>query len=123
MQRALADAEALLKTRGPVSAVDRLHTALHGHLVHVCREAGIALGNDPSVTQRWSVLIAQHPSLQIPDVRREDIKKILRSATRRDTRPAPGAIFDGGEEEHISPRTARPVTVDKGHLGPYLGDM
>jgi two-component system sensor histidine kinase KdpD len=23
----------------------------------------------------------------------------------------------------ISPRTARPVTVDKGHLGPYLGDM
>ena len=22
-----------------------------------------------------------------------------------------------------SPRTARPVTVDKGHLGPYLGDM
>jgi hypothetical protein len=23
----------------------------------------------------------------------------------------------------IPPRTARPVTVDKGHLGPYLGDM
>ena len=81
VQRALADAEALLKTRGPVSAVDRLHTALHGHLVHVCRDAGIALGNDPSVTQLWSVLIGQHPSLQIPDVRRDDIKKILRSAS------------------------------------------
>ncbi len=81
VQRALADAEALIKSRGPVSAVDRLHTALHGHLVHVCREAGITLGNDPSVTQLWSTLIAQHPSLQIPDVRREDIKKILRSAS------------------------------------------
>jgi hypothetical protein len=43
VQRALADAEALLKSRGPVSAVDRLHTALHGHLVHVCRDAGVPL--------------------------------------------------------------------------------
>ena len=81
VQRALADAEALIKSRGPVSAVDRLHTALHGHLAHVCRTAGITLGNDPSVTQLWGTLIAQHPSLQIPDVRRDDIKKILRSAS------------------------------------------
>lgn len=81
VQQALADAEALIKARGPVSAVDRLHTALHGHLVHVCRTAGINTGNDPAVTQLWSTLISQHPRLQIPDVRREDIKKILRSAS------------------------------------------
>jgi hypothetical protein len=81
VQRALADAEALTKTRGPVSAVDRVHTALHGHLAHLCRTAGITLGNDPSVTQLWSMLIAQHPKLQIPDVRKDDIKKILRSAS------------------------------------------
>ena len=70
-----------IKARGPVSAVDRLHTALHGHLVHVCRTAGINTGNDPAVTQLWSTLISQHPRLQIPDVRREDIKIILRSAS------------------------------------------
>lgn len=81
VQQALADAEALIKARGPVSAVDRLHTALHGHLVHVCRTAGINTGNDPAITQLWSSLISQHPHLQIPDVRREDIKKILRSAS------------------------------------------
>ncbi len=29
----------------------------------------------------------------------------------------------GADPEDDPPRTARPVTVDKGHLGPYLGDM
>jgi hypothetical protein len=47
VQRAVADAEALIRTRGPISAVDRLHTVLHGHLLHLCREAGITLGKIP----------------------------------------------------------------------------
>ncbi len=32
-------------------------------------------------------------------------------------------IADRFVQEARSPRSARPVTVDKGHLGPYLGDM
>lgn len=31
VERALADAETLMREQGPVSAVDRIHTALHGH--------------------------------------------------------------------------------------------
>ena len=40
--RALADAETLIQTSGPRSAVDRVHTVLHGHLMAVCDAAGIA---------------------------------------------------------------------------------
>jgi hypothetical protein len=39
--RALRDAETLLETSGPESAVDRAHTALHGHLGYLCEQAGI----------------------------------------------------------------------------------
>ncbi len=34
-----------------------------------------------------------------------------------------GEIGLGVEAMQLSPRSARPVTVDKGHLGPYSGAM
>jgi len=37
---ALKDAEVLLETRGPKSAVDRAHTALHGYLKKLCSDRG-----------------------------------------------------------------------------------
>ena len=81
VQRAIQDAEALIRSSGPTSAVDRLHTALHGHLKHLCQEAGIPLSDDAAITAVWSTLINQHPALQIPEPRREEIKKVLRSAS------------------------------------------
>jgi Abortive infection C-terminus len=36
VERALADAEQLLSSSGPISAVDRVHTALHGYLQETC---------------------------------------------------------------------------------------
>jgi hypothetical protein len=36
VERALVDAEQLLSSSGPISAVDRVHTALHGYLREVC---------------------------------------------------------------------------------------
>lgn len=78
---ALVDAATLIKTRGPVSAVDRLHTAFHGHLAHLCRGAGLTTKDDASVTELWKVLREQHPKLQVPDVRRQDVDKILRTAS------------------------------------------
>jgi len=42
--RALDDAETLLQNGGPESAVDRVHTALHGHLGFLCDEAHSDLG-------------------------------------------------------------------------------
>jgi hypothetical protein len=48
--QALRDAETLLKARGPTSAVDRAHTALHGYVKSVCRKRGLTVPNDPSLT-------------------------------------------------------------------------
>jgi hypothetical protein len=53
---ALEDAEALLKTRGPTSAVDRAHTALHGYLMKLCADHGESLPNNPSLTQLFKIL-------------------------------------------------------------------
>ena len=50
VKRALADAENLLRNSGPVSAVDRVHTALHGYLRAVCDRDGIAYAADASIT-------------------------------------------------------------------------
>jgi hypothetical protein len=82
VQRALADAEALLKTSGPTSAVDRIHTALHGHLRHLCAEAGLPIASsDATTTQLITVLVNGHPQLQLPEPRRQDIRTILRTAS------------------------------------------
>ena len=43
--RALQDAENLIQTSGPTSAVDRVHTVLHGYLIAVCDGAGIVHGS------------------------------------------------------------------------------
>jgi hypothetical protein len=61
--RALADAERLLATGGPVSAVDRVHTALHGYLRELCARHGIALAGGESVTALWKRLRAEVPAL------------------------------------------------------------
>lgn len=53
---ALKDAEALLKTRGPQSAVDRAHTALHGYLKKLCHDRGETLPDDPSLTLLFKTL-------------------------------------------------------------------
>lgn len=58
---ALKDAEVLLKTRGPKSAVDRVHTALHGYLKKLCSDRGAALPTDPSLTTVFKVIREQFP--------------------------------------------------------------
>lgn len=39
--RALADADELIRANGATSAVDRIHTALHGHVLALCEASGI----------------------------------------------------------------------------------
>ncbi len=58
---ALRDAEVLLKTRGPKSAVDRVHTALHGYLKKLCSDRGAKLSTDPSLTTVFKVIREQFP--------------------------------------------------------------
>jgi hypothetical protein len=82
VERALADAANLLKTSGAVSAVDRVHTALHGWLKAACDEAGIPLTADPNINEVFSALREKHPRLQITGPRADEITKILRALSK-----------------------------------------
>jgi hypothetical protein len=50
-----------LKTRGPKSAVDRAHTALHGYLKRLCQDHGETLPDDPSLTYIFKILREKFP--------------------------------------------------------------
>jgi hypothetical protein len=62
--RALDDAESLLRTQGAPSAVDRLHTALHGYLRNLCAAAGIPYGEMDTAQRLLKLLATQHPDLK-----------------------------------------------------------
>jgi hypothetical protein len=59
VSEALHDAEILLKTRGPKSAVDRAHTALHGYIKKLCVDRGLAMPSDPSLTAVFKIVREQ----------------------------------------------------------------
>jgi hypothetical protein len=75
--RALTDADTLLRTNGPPSAVDRIHTALHGHLLSLCDTAKIGLPADPSITVAMKALREHHPKLQASGPRASDVTQVL----------------------------------------------
>lgn len=80
VHRAITDAETLLKVNGATSAVDRIHTALHGFLLRVCRDAGISLPEDPALPHIFKILRAQHPAFRAIGPRSQDIVQIMRAA-------------------------------------------
>lgn len=77
VERALADADNLLHTSGPISCVDRLHTALHGYLRALCAEAGLAGLEGASVTALFKQLRSSHPSFQHLGAQDKDVVRIL----------------------------------------------
>lgn len=77
VRRALDDVDALLKKGGPTSAVDRVHTSLHGHLQYLCESAGIEYDRDETNVTLLKKLRQQHPRLQDLGPRSQDIVKIL----------------------------------------------
>ena len=77
VRRALADADHLLKENGAISAVDRVHTALHGYQLGLCGEFGIAVPDDASLTQVFKLLRKSHPALQSTGHRAQDIERVL----------------------------------------------
>jgi len=79
VELAIADAETLLKTGGPTSAFDRVHTALHGYLKTICADALINLGKDPDISELFSQIQQHHPKLQDLGVHQESILKTLRA--------------------------------------------
>jgi Abortive infection C-terminus len=65
VERALTDFETLARSaNGAVSGVDRVHTALHGYLIEVCKEAGISHSEDADIAALFSLIRQQHPKFQ-----------------------------------------------------------
>lgn len=77
IQRAMADAEQLILTSGPVSAVDRLHTALHGYLRMLCSECGAQVAEDASLTALFKTMRAEHPALKFLGPHDKEMVKVL----------------------------------------------
>ena len=79
VERAIQDTKILIEKNGATSGVDRIHTALHGYLKEVCKQAGIALTDDENLTQVFKKLKANHPKLQQGGHRQGDIDQIISS--------------------------------------------
>ena len=79
VRRALDDADTLLRTSGPQSAVDRVHTAMHGYLYSLCQEIDIHLDGRPKMNQLFKALRGSHPALADIGARGEDVNRILGS--------------------------------------------
>lgn len=80
VQRAIAEANTLLTSHGPASAIDRVHTALHGYLRTVCRKHEIdtsSLPADPRIIHYFKTLRAQHPQLRDLGVQDEAVRSIF----------------------------------------------
>lgn len=79
VDRAIADAEALIEKNGATSGVDRVHTTLHGYVKAVCDDAKITYPADPSLTDLFKLLREQHPKFRDLGPRANDILQVLRS--------------------------------------------
>jgi hypothetical protein len=79
VRRAISDADYLLSTSGPVSTIDRLHTALHGYLRSLCDRQGIELPGGSSITSAYKLLRKEHPKLQSLGEHEGETSKILAS--------------------------------------------
>jgi hypothetical protein len=80
VERALTDAENLIQTSGPTSALDRVHTALHGYLQAVCDSEGIGYRRDDTMVALLRKLESEHPKLSDLGPRAQDIGKVLNAS-------------------------------------------
>ena len=75
---ALEDAEVLLRERGPASAIDRVHTALHGYLRHVAQESGFDQ-DGASLPRLYKLLRKNHPAFKAEGPHTEAIERVAGS--------------------------------------------
>jgi len=79
IMRALGDAKALIGTVDSSSAIDRVHTALHGYLVQLCSDENIPLPSNTTVSKAFKELRKNHPALQATGHRADEISRVLNS--------------------------------------------
>lgn len=56
VERALLDFETLTKAHGAVSGIDRVHTALHGYLIEICRTANISHNSGADIAALFNLI-------------------------------------------------------------------
>lgn len=79
VERAIDDAEELIRKTGTTSAVDRLHTMLHGYLRAVCDDARIEYRDKTLMSGLFGLIRRHHPSFSNVGPRRDDLEKVFRS--------------------------------------------
>src|SRR5689334_8931652 len=79
VERALDDAAELIRANGPTSAVDRVHTALHGYLHAACERLALNPAPGDSLTTLFKVLRTNHPSFKEAGPRPQDITTICKA--------------------------------------------
>ncbi|WKA49223.1 abortive infection family protein (plasmid) [Geobacillus zalihae] len=66
VEKVLKQAEILINNHSAASAVDRVHTALHGYLKRICDEAGIVFEKGkPTIQEIFSKLKNEHPYFKV----------------------------------------------------------
>lgn len=84
VKRALADAEHLIENgRGASSALDRVHTSLHGYLIQLCVEAELipSSGEHPSMTALFKKLREEHPRFLYTGPRAAEVGSALKASS------------------------------------------
>jgi hypothetical protein len=79
VERALLDAQELLRATGATSGVDRIHTALQGYLREVCGSAGLMTAEDAALTELFKQVRESHPAFRDLGPRSEEILRVLRA--------------------------------------------
>jgi hypothetical protein len=79
VERALSDAETLIKTNGATSGVDRIHTAIHGYMRAVCDSQSIPYSQEATISVLFNWIRASHSAFIAAGPRADDITKILRA--------------------------------------------
>lgn len=77
INQAINDARTLLSTQGATSAIDRVHTVLHGYLKQVCNDSNINYPDDASINQLVNLLKSNHPALATKNDNTDQILKSL----------------------------------------------
>jgi len=79
VKRTLIEVEESIKTKRETSGVDRVHSALHGYLRHVCDDASIKYIQDDRIIDLFKKLLAEHSALKALGPRPQDTATITRS--------------------------------------------
>jgi len=81
VERALIDAQNLLQSSGPASAVDRVHTAIHGYIRSVLRTAEVEAPEGVGLTKAFKLILKNHQSFKKGDRSDEHAERILQAMT------------------------------------------